>query len=192
MGQIQKCVFDGLHFVAEECSLEEAIKANTAVGASKEDAVKAIFTVGGVYATNLTEEALSIMGGVGVDVSMYQPGPMLVSISEFTEGLTPEEARAVVAHEVGHLKYDHLGLEMSEVNGVRVSMHEHAELQADAYAVSLGLGEALISAIEKLVGNVAYYFGIYTSNKHLGDLYRQETLASIQYRFAAIRAAINN
>ena len=192
MSQIQKCVFDGLHFVAEECSLEEAIKANTTVGASKKEAIGAIFTVGGVYAVNLTQEALDIMGTTGVDVSMYQPGPMLVSIAEFTEGLTEEEAKAVVAHEVGHLKHDHLELEMTVVNGVRVSTHEHAELQADAYAVSLGLGEALISGIEKLVGNVAYYFGIYTANKHLGDLYRQETLASVQYRFAAIRAAINN
>ncbi len=192
MSRIQKCVFEGTRFTAEECTLEEAIKANTAVGASKEDAVKAIFTVGGVYATNLTQETLSIMGGVGVDVSMYQPGPMLVSISEFTEGLTEEEARAVVAHEVGHLKHDHLELEMTELNGVRISTHEHAELQADAYAVSLGLGQALISGIEKMVGNISYYFGIYTSNKNLGDLYRQETLASVQYRFSAIRAAIVN
>ena len=192
MSQIQKCVFDGLHFVAEECSLEEAIKANTAVGASKEDAVKAIFTVGGVYVTNLTQETLNIMGGVGVDVSMYQPGPMLVSIREFTEGLTEEEAKALVAHEVGHLKHDHLHLDIPEVNGVRVSMHEHTELQADAFAVGLGLGKALISAIEKLVGNTAYYFGIYTANKHLGDMYHQEVFESVQYRFAAIRAAINN
>ena len=192
MSQIQKCIFEGVRFVAEECSLEEAIKANTAVGASKKDALKAIFTVGGVYAVNITEEALNTMGAAGADVSVYQPGPMLVSISEFTEGLTEEEARAVVAHEVGHLKYDHLSLEMTEVNGVRVSMHEHAELQADAFAVSLGLGKALISAIEKLVGNAAYYLGIYTSNKNLGDLYRQEVLDSVQYRFAAIRAAVNN
>lgn len=192
MSQIQKCVFEGVHFTAEECSLEEAIKANTAVGVSKEDAVKAIFTVGGVYVVNLTEEALSIMGTAGADVSVYQPGPMVVSISEFTEGLTQEEVKAVIAHEVGHLKHDHLHLDIPEVNGVRVSTHEHAELQADAYAVSLGLGEALISAIEKLVGNVAYYFGIYTSNKNLGDMYYQEVLESVQYRFAAIRAAINN
>ena len=192
MSQIQKCIFEGVHFVAEECSLEEAIKANTMVGASKKEAIGAIFTVGGVYAVNLTEEALKTMAAAGADVSMYQPGPMLVSIAEFTEGLTEEEAKAVVAHEVGHLKFDHLELEMTKVNGVHVSTHEHAELQADAYAVSLGLGEALITAIEKLVGNVSYYFGIYTANKNLGDLYRQETLASVQYRFAAIRAAIAN
>ena len=190
MSQIQKCIFEGVRFVTEECTLEEAIKANVSVGVSKEDAIRAIFTLGGVYAVNLTEEALSIMGAAGADTSMYQPGPMLVSISEFTEGLTTEETRAVVAHEVGHLKYDHLSLEVTEINGARVSLHEHAELQADAFAVSLGLGEALISAIEKLVGNVAYYFGIYTSNKNLGDLYRQETLSAVQYRFAAIRAAI--
>ena len=192
MSQIQQCVFEGVRFMAEKCGLEEAIKASTDVGASRKEAIGAIFTVGGVYAVNLTEEALSIMGAAGADTSMYQPGPMVVSISEFTEGLTEEEAKAVVAHEVGHLKHDHLELEMTEVNGVRISLHEHAELQADAYAVSLGLGEALISGIEKLVGNVAYYFGIYTANKHLGDLYRQETLASVQYRFAAIRAAIAN
>ena len=190
MSRIQNCVFEGTHFVAEECSLEEAIKANVSVGSSKEAAIKAIFAVGGVYAVNITEEALNTMGAAGADVSMYQPGHMVVSISEFTEGLSTEEVRAVVAHEVGHLKYDHLSLEMTEVNGVRVSMHEHAELQADAFAVSLGLGKALISAIEKLVGNAAYYLGIYTANKNLGDLYRQETLESVQYRFAAIRAAI--
>ena len=192
MSQIQQCVFEGVRFMAEECGLEEAIKANTAIGVSRKEAIGAIFTVGGVYAVNLTEEALSIMGDAGADVSVYQPGPMLVSISEFIEGLTEEEARAVVAHEVGHLKYDHLSLEMTEINGVRLSLHEHAELQADAYAVSLGFGEALISALEKLVGNVAYYVGIYTANKHLGDMYRQETLAAVQYRFAAIRAALTN
>ena len=192
MSQIQQCVFEGVRFMAEECGLEEAIKANTAIGVSRKEAIGAIFTVGGVYAVNLTEEALSIMGDAGADVSVYQPGPMLVSISEFIEGLTEEEARAVVAHEVGHLKHDHLSLEVTEINGVRLSLHEHAELQADAFAVSLGLGEALISALEKLVGNVAYYVGIYTANKHLGDMYRQETLAAVQYRFAAIRAALTN
>ena len=192
MSQIQQCVFEGVRFMAEECGLEEVIKANTDVGASRKEAIRAIFTVGGVYVVSLTEEALSNMGAAGADTSMYQPGPMVVSISEFTEGLTQEEVKAVIAHEVGHLKHDHLHLDIPEVNGVRVSTHEHAELQADAYAVSLGLGEALISAIEKLVGNVAYYFGIYTSNKNLGDMYYQEVLESVQYRFAAIRAAINN
>ena len=101
MSQIQKCVFDGVHFVAEECSLEEAIKANTMVGASKKEAIGAIVTVGGVYAVNLTEEALKTMAATGADVTMYQPGPMLVSISEFTEGMSQDEARAIVAHEVG-------------------------------------------------------------------------------------------
>lgn len=70
--------------------------------------------------------------------------------------LSKREVKALIAHEEGHLAHDHLGMinrgevETIEVSGMKVSLDQNNEIQADAFAAQKHGVDAIIGALEKI------------------------------------------
>ena len=134
---------DHPYYVQELCNIEEVAEANRLVALATGGAAAINLDRGDVYAA--TVAALESMG---VENTLSQL-PTVVIYDDALVGLTQREKEALFFHEVGHLKFKHLELGIALDGHFLVS--PLLEIEADAFAVSMGYGREMASALAKVI-----------------------------------------
>jgi len=75
---------------------------------------------------------------------------ILIDVRLFHQ-LTSEEVQAVIQHEIGHqqLRHHSVWIRAMLTGKATTELREQQELEADAYAKQMGLGDSLISFLER-------------------------------------------
>ena len=121
----------------------------------QEPTLKRIFELNGCFTVNFTQEHITegsknLKEGLNLGL---EPGAHVIIVSDFVTTMTDDEQKAIVMHEVGHIKHDHL-FKISDgsaqvLNNIVDSVA--MELEADQYAVNHVGKPVMKSAIEKLI-----------------------------------------
>lgn len=136
----------------------------------KQTVKQRLCTSGGIFVAVVTVEMIQNMKNIMTDsdvaASMDQvvPGPNITVLTDFVEGLSNEELKAALMHEIGHIKdgiLDRLDQCAAEQTVGCFVIDLKAEMAADEYAAKMVNKEAMRSAIVKLIHNtvkVVYKF----------------------------------
>ena len=128
---------------------------------SYRDIVVSFLNTGGASCAIITPEASELIKASGI---VMPPGPAVFVLEDFFELHAKEEALAILYHEIGHLKYDHLIKVQNEganvVNGIFDNVE--FEMEAGTYAASKTSRLAMTNGLKKTfesVGRIArqYY-----------------------------------
>jgi len=114
-----------------------------------------IFTAGGCmsFMQGQTEidHVRSLLGDAVADTMTI--GGQVVIFRDFLKGMTDEEVKAIVYHEIGHLKFDHMSQFAHACNDLNLMVSVTAELEADAFSASIVGKEVMKSALHKIITN---------------------------------------
>lgn len=91
-------------------------------------------------------------------------GPQVVIFREFVTELSDEEIKAIVFHELGHIKQDHLVKYSNLCNELGFLDNVQAEIEADSYAASVVGKEVMKSALYKVITGMPNVIQTWTNN----------------------------
>lgn len=118
-----------------------------------------LFTTSGCFSMFIDEQAIEAIKNLwaeGAAVAL-DPGFYVVIVKDFVETLSKEEVDAVILHEVGHVRHDHMGkVKTGEANAIdNILVNTDMELEADQFAVNYVGKGVMKSALEKIFHRTA-------------------------------------
>lgn len=161
----------------------------------QKDLMMRFFQVFGCMSMLLDENNIKDMKAIQVngEQNHVDPGFYVIVVQDFVKDLSETELNAVILHEVGHIRHDHL----SKLKSGQAKTYDNLlidldmELEADAFAAKHVGKETMKSALEKVLTgtvNLAETFAHRASKPFHRDVYLHELFSSdaIKTRLAAL------